>query len=142
MVSITVGPLLATCLEPLVQTQNLITLSFFCRYYFEWCSSEVTELVSFPYFCESSSHNCKRLMIFLSPFYVDSLIPSRAKFWNSLPTKCFPLIYDLIDFKFLQLIVTCCLWTLSNQLSYTFHLCLSFLVTLCLAMALHSLSPN
>ena len=33
-------------------------------------------------------------------FYVLSFFPCTARLWNSLPMKCFPLTYDLNDFKF------------------------------------------
>ena len=41
----TVGPLLATSLEPLAQDQNVASLSLFYRYYFGGCSPEMARLV-------------------------------------------------------------------------------------------------
>ena len=46
-VRITVGPLLAASLEPLVHYPNAARLSLFYRYYFGRCSSELSELVHF-----------------------------------------------------------------------------------------------
>ena len=44
-----VGPSLATSLEPLAHRQNVASLSLFYRYYFGRCSSELAELVPLPY---------------------------------------------------------------------------------------------
>ena len=46
-VRITVGPLLAASLEPLVHYPNAAKLSLFYRYYFGRYSSELSELVHF-----------------------------------------------------------------------------------------------
>ena len=45
----TVGPSLATSLEPLAHRRNVASLSLFYRYYFGRCSSELAELVPLPY---------------------------------------------------------------------------------------------
>ena len=45
----TLGPLLATSLEPLVPCRNVTNLSLFYRYYFDRCSSELGELVPLPF---------------------------------------------------------------------------------------------
>ena len=45
----TVGPSLSTSLEPLAHCRNLASLSFFYRYYFGRCSSELVRLVSLPF---------------------------------------------------------------------------------------------
>ena len=45
----TVGPSLAATLEHLVHCRNVASLSLFCRYYFDWCSSELAEVVPLPY---------------------------------------------------------------------------------------------
>ena len=45
----TVGPSLATSLEPLAHRRTVASLSLFCRYYFGRCSSELAELVPLPY---------------------------------------------------------------------------------------------
>ena len=44
-----VGPSLATSLQPMVHHQNLVSLRLAYRYYFGWCSSEIAQLVPFPY---------------------------------------------------------------------------------------------
>ena len=45
----TVGPSLAASFEPLAHRRNEASLSLFYRYYFGICSSELAELVPFPY---------------------------------------------------------------------------------------------
>ena len=45
----TVGPSLATCLEPSAHRQNVASLSLFYRYYFDRCSSELAQLVPLLY---------------------------------------------------------------------------------------------
>ena len=44
-----VGPSLATCLEPLAHRRNVASLRLFYRYYFGQCSSELAQLVLLPY---------------------------------------------------------------------------------------------
>ena len=46
----TVGPSLATSVEPLTHRRNVASLSLFYRHYFGRCSSELAELVPLPYF--------------------------------------------------------------------------------------------
>ena len=45
----TVGPSLAASLEPLAHRPNVAGLSLFYRYYFGRCSSELAQLVPFPF---------------------------------------------------------------------------------------------
>ena len=45
----TVGPSLAASLEPWAHCQNIASLNLFYRYYFGRCSSELAQLVPFPY---------------------------------------------------------------------------------------------
>ena len=45
----TVGPSLAASLEPLAHHRNMASLSLFYRYYLIRCSSELAQLVSFPF---------------------------------------------------------------------------------------------
>ena len=45
----TVGPSLAASLEPLAHCRNAASLSFFFRYYFGRCSSELVQLVPLPF---------------------------------------------------------------------------------------------
>ena len=50
LVSLDLSNNLAACLEPLAHHQNVVSLkSFFCRYYFGRCSSELAELVPLPW---------------------------------------------------------------------------------------------
>ena len=45
--------------------------------------------------------------------YVNSFIPCTARLWNSLPIECFPLTYDLNDFKsrINTFLTVCSFWT-------------------------------
>ena len=66
----TVGPSLATSLEPLAHRRNVASLSLFYRYYFGRCSSELAQLVWFLFLILEGDLlviliDC---MIFLSPF--------------------------------------------------------------------------
>ena len=81
-------------------------LSLYYRYYFVRCSSELVELVPRPYSQGRSSCYSDRLHFFsvtiprcYKNVYVSIFFPCRAKLWNSLPIECFPLTYDLSDFK-------------------------------------------
>ena len=102
----TVSPSLTASLELLAHCQNVPSLSLFCRYYFERCSSKLAQLVPLPYsqgrstcysdklhdFSVSISKCCKGV-------YVNSFFPHTARLWNSLPIEFFPLTYDLNGFK-------------------------------------------
>ena len=57
----TVGPSLATSLEPLAHHQNVASLSLSYRYYFARCSSELAQLFPLPYSQEGSSCYSDRL---------------------------------------------------------------------------------
>ena len=57
----TVGLSLAASLEPLAHRRNVASLSFFCRYYFGRCSSELTQLVPLPYSRGRSTRYSDRL---------------------------------------------------------------------------------
>ena len=59
----TVGPPLAAFLEPLAHHQNVASLSLSYRYYFGRCSSELTQLVQFPFSQGRSTHYSNRLYI-------------------------------------------------------------------------------
>ena len=65
----TVGPSLATSLEPLALSRNEVSLSLFYRYYVGRCLSELVQLVLLPFILEGGLLviliDC---MIFLSPF--------------------------------------------------------------------------
>ena len=64
----TVGPKLAASFEPLCHCRSVAFLTFFFRYYFGGCSSELTEIVPLPYSCWSSSRYSDRLHDFSAPF--------------------------------------------------------------------------
>ena len=94
----TVGPLLATSLEPLAHRQNVASLSLFYRYYFGRCSFELAQLVPRPYSRERSTRYSDRLHDFsvtipgcYKDVYVNSLFPRTARLWNSLPIECVPV---------------------------------------------------
>ena len=102
----TAGPSLAAPLEPLAHRRNVASLSLFYWYYFGRCSSELAQLVPLPYFRGRSTCYSHRLHDFSATtprcykdVYVNSLFPGIARLWNSLPTECFPLTYDLSGFK-------------------------------------------
>ena len=97
-----VGPSFATSLEPLAHRQNLASLNLFCRYYFGRCSSEFAQLVSLLYSRVRFTRYSDKLHGFsvtiarcYKDVYVNSFFPRSARLWNSLPTECFPLTYDL-----------------------------------------------
>ena len=103
----TVGPSLAAFHEPLAHRRNVASLSFFCRYYFGRCSSELTQLILLPYSCGRSTCYSDRLHDFsvtiprcYKDVYVNSFFLCTARLWNSLPIECFPLTYDLSGFKY------------------------------------------
>ena len=102
----TAGPWLDASLEPLAQCRNVANLSLFHRCYFGRCSSELAQLVPLLFSLGRSTRYADRLHDFLvtmlrcyKDVYVKSFIPHTARLWNSLPKECFPLIYDLSDFK-------------------------------------------
>ena len=100
-----VGPLLAASLELLAHRRNVASLSLFYRYYFGGCSSELAQLVPFPFSRERSTLYSDRLHDFsvtIPRCYKDVYVcffPRTHKLWNSLPIECFPLTYDLVGFK-------------------------------------------
>ena len=101
-----VGPSVAASLEPLAHCQNVASLSFFYRYYFGRCSSESAEWVKLPYSQGRSTRFSDRLQDFFvtiprfyKDVYVNSFFPCTARLWNSFLIKCFPLTYDLSNFK-------------------------------------------
>ena len=102
----TVGPSLATSLETLAHCKNVASLSFFYRYYFGKCSSELSQLVPLAVSRARSIRYSDRLHDFsvtipryFKDVYVNSFFPCTARLWNSLPIECFPLTYNLNGFK-------------------------------------------
>ena len=115
------SPCLAASLESLAHRLNVACLNLFYRHYFERYSPKLAGLVPLLY-----SHGRIILIgcILLSPFFavlqdvcIDRFFPLIARLWNSSRAECFPLTYDLNNFKS-RVIGTCHLWILSNQLSY------------------------
>ena len=102
----TVGPSLATSLEPLARRRNVASLNLFYRYYFDRCSSELAQLVPLPFSRRRSTPYSDRLHDFsvtiprcYKDFYVHSFFPRTARLWNYLPIEWFPLTYNLNSFK-------------------------------------------
>ena len=103
----TVGPSLASLLEPLAQHQNVAsTFSLFYRYYFGRCSSELAPLVPLLFSCRRSTCYPDRLHDFsvtiprcYMDVYVNSFFPHTGRLWNFLCVECFTLTYDLNGFK-------------------------------------------
>ena len=97
-----VGPSLAPFLEALADCQNVASLSFFYRYQFGRCSSELGQLVPLPFSHGKSTRYFDRLRDFsvtiprcYKDVYVNSFFPRTARLWNSLPIECFPSTYNL-----------------------------------------------
>ena len=87
----TVCPLLAASLEALTHLRNVAGLSYFYRYYFGRCSSELAYLVPLPYSRRRSIHYSDRLHDFSATIprcfkdvYVNSFFPRTVRLWNSL----------------------------------------------------------
>ena len=87
----TAGPSLAASLEPLAHRRNVASVSLFYRYYFGRCSSELAQLVPFPYSRGRSTRCPDRLHDFFvticrcyKDVYVNSFFPRTARLWNSL----------------------------------------------------------
>ena len=91
----TVGPSLATSLEPLPHFRNVASLSFFYRYYFGRCSSELAQLVPLPYLKEGLLVILIDCMSFLSSFLdVTSMSMSTVSFLVQLVFS----IYIMVSF--------------------------------------------
>ena len=80
--------------------------TFIYRYYFDRCSSELAEMVPLSFSRGRSTRFSDRLHNFsvtiprcYKDVYVNSFFPCTARLWNSLPTECFCLIYNLNGFK-------------------------------------------
>ena len=102
----TSGPSLAASLEPVAYYWNVASLDLFYKYYFVRFSSELAQLVSLPYSRGRSTPYSNSLHAFSVKFpryykdiYVNSFFPCTSRLWNVLPIECFPLTYDLNDFK-------------------------------------------
>ena len=101
-----IGPSLTASLEPLAHRRNVASLSFFYRYYFSRCSSELAQLVPLPFSQGRSTHYSDRLHDFsvtisrsFKDVYVNTFFPRTARLWNSPLIECFPLTYNLNGFN-------------------------------------------
>ena len=106
IISRTVGPSLAACLEPLAHRRNVTSSSLFYRNHFGRCSSELAQLVPLPFSRGRSSRYSDRLRDFpviiprcYKGVYVGSFFPRTARLWNYLLIECLPLTYNLNGFK-------------------------------------------
>ena len=87
----TVGPSLATSLEPLAHHRNVASLSIFYRYYFVRCSSELAQLVPLPSSRGRSTRYSDRLHLSVTiprcykDVYVNSFFSRTARLclWNA-----------------------------------------------------------
>ena len=102
----TVGSSLAASFEPLAHQWDVPSLSLSYRYYFERCSSELTQLVPLPFSWRRSTCYSDRLHDFPATIpwsykdvWVNSFVLYTARLWNSLPIECFPLTYNLNGFN-------------------------------------------
>ena len=102
----TVGPSLATSLEPLADRRNVANVTLFYCYYFSRCLSELAQLVPLPFSKGRSTLYSYRLydsfVTIPSSYkdvYVNSVFLRLARLRNSLPLECFALTYDLNGFK-------------------------------------------
>ena len=71
-------------------------------HYFGRCSSALAELVPLPHSRGKSTHYSNWLHDFsvtIPGYNINSFFPCRARNWKSLAAECFPLTYDLNDFK-------------------------------------------
>ena len=102
----TVSPSLDASLETLAHRRNVASLSLFYRFSFGKSTSELAQLVPFPFSRGRSTRFSNRLHDFsvtiprcYKAVYVNSFFLCTARHWNSLPLECFPLTYNLNDFK-------------------------------------------
>ena len=102
----TVGPSLATSLEPLAHRWNVANLSLFYMYHFGRCSSELAQLVPLPLSWDRSTRYPDRLHDFsvtirryYKDVYFNSFFPRTGRLWDSLSIECFPLTYGLSSFE-------------------------------------------
>ena len=102
----TVGPSLAASLEPLAHRRNVASLSLFYMYYSGRCSSKLAQLVPLFFSWGQSTRYSDRLHDSsvtiprcYKDVYVNSFFPRSGRLWNSLPTECVPLTYNLNGFK-------------------------------------------
>ena len=98
----TVGPSLATSLEPLAHCWNVVSLSLFYRSYFGRCSSKLAQLAPLHFSQRRSTRYSDRFHDFsvtilrcYKDVYANSFFPPIASLWNSLPIDFFPLTCDL-----------------------------------------------
>ena len=92
----TVGPSLGASLEPLTHRRKVASLSFFYRYYFGRCSSELAELVPLP----QSRGRSTGYSVFLQIAYFSVTIPRCYK--DIYGSSLFPLTARLSAYRILS----------------------------------------
>ena len=102
----TAGSSLAASLEPLAHHKNVTSLSLFYWHFFGRYSSEMSHLVPLPYCWRRSTCSSDKFRDFsviiprcYKDIYGKNFFPCTARLWNSLPTECFRLTYDLNGFR-------------------------------------------
>lgn len=101
-----IGPDLAIKLQPLCHRRNVASLSLFYKYYHGRCSDEISSLVPPPKIAKRNTRLSTRSHPFTvsvplckKAFYSNSFFPRTSVLWNSLPSYCFPDVYNLNVFK-------------------------------------------
>ena len=101
-----IGPTLASKLQPLAHRRDVASLSLFYRYFNNRCSDELSSLVPpLKVFgrstrLASNAHpHTVSIPVSRKSIYSRSFFPRTSKLWNSLPSTCFPVGYDLNSFK-------------------------------------------
>ena len=141
LINRTVGPSLATSLEPNAHRRNVASLSLFYRFYDGRCSSELAQLVRLSHSRGRSTYYSDRLHDFwvtipryYKDVYVNSFFSRTVRLCNYLPIDCYPLVYGLNGFKNWQTPINSMFFLKRFPLCFNLFVLL-FLVTPWLAVA-------
>ena len=105
-----IGDALFKTLQPLSHRRNVASLSLLYRYYSGKCSEELHQLVPPPkvfgkdtrlamHTRQNHPHTLEVPDSMKKCFHANSFFPRTVKLWNSLPSDCFPLSYNIDKFK-------------------------------------------